>query len=101
MILDGKKVSLKILQEIKKNIEAIQGLKPGLAVVLVGDDLASSIYVKMKRKACQDSGINSFFVKPNVDSKFLHKPVVHVITAQWTVYIEHINLRKVLFKDCG
>jgi methylenetetrahydrofolate dehydrogenase (NADP+)/methenyltetrahydrofolate cyclohydrolase len=105
MILDGKKVSLKILQEIKKNIEAIQGLKPGLAVVLVGDDPASSIYVKMKRKACQDSGINSFFIHldSSIDEEHLISEIkklnnndeVHGILVQFPLP-KHINSSRVV-----
>lgn len=62
MILDGKKISLKIQAEIKSKIESLNGPKPGLAVILIGNNPASALYVKMKRKACEDVGINSFFI---------------------------------------
>ena len=43
-----------------KELAARLGRRPGLAVVQVGDDHASSIYVRNKRKSCEDSGIESF-----------------------------------------
>ncbi len=64
LILDGKALSEKIRQEIKKQVEGLvsAGLRrPSLAVVLVGDDPASHVYVNNKRKACQGVGIESLF----------------------------------------
>jgi len=60
-LLDGKKLSNKIKQEVKTEVESLQkeGITPGLAVVLVGQDAASAAYVKMKEKACEDVGIYS------------------------------------------
>jgi len=63
-ILDGKKVSQIYREQIKKEIEQIvsKGFrKPSLAVVLVGNDPASQVYVNNKRKACKQVGINSLF----------------------------------------
>jgi len=57
MILDGKKLSQKILNDLKKEIER-KKLKLKLAVVLVGEDLDSKIFVKQKRKACELVGID-------------------------------------------
>jgi methylenetetrahydrofolate dehydrogenase (NADP+)/methenyltetrahydrofolate cyclohydrolase len=62
-IIDGKKVSSEIRAEIKERIaqlNKIHGKVPGLAVVLVGDDAASAVYVKMKGKGCEEVGMNSF-----------------------------------------
>ncbi|MFW2569944.1 bifunctional methylenetetrahydrofolate dehydrogenase/methenyltetrahydrofolate cyclohydrolase FolD [Legionella sp. 29fVS95] len=62
-LLDGKLVAAQCKSEIKSIVQARQakGLRaPGLAVVLVGDDPASSIYVANKRKACLEVGINSY-----------------------------------------
>ena len=60
-ILDGKKLSQKIRQEVKKEVESLKakGITPGLAVILVGNDPASQVYVGMKAKACKESGIYS------------------------------------------
>ena len=58
MILDGKSLSDKILENIKDEI--IQNnFSPSLAVVLVGDDEASKLYVSVKEKVCQKVGIKS------------------------------------------
>jgi len=60
-ILDGKKLSQKIRLEIKNEAEELKekGITPGLAVILVGNDPASQVYVGMKAKACKESGIYS------------------------------------------
>ncbi|BBB32363.1 methylenetetrahydrofolate dehydrogenase (NADP+) / methenyltetrahydrofolate cyclohydrolase [Thermotomaculum hydrothermale] len=67
-ILDGKSFSNKILDEIKDRCER-EGLKPGLAVILVGDDPASAVYVKMKEKACNKLGFLSKKFKLPADTK--------------------------------
>lgn len=61
-IISGSQVAAEIKQDIAKKIalRLQQGKRaPGLAVVLVGADPASQVYVKSKRKSCQDLGINS------------------------------------------
>jgi len=55
-IIDGKKIAEQIKQELKATILA-EKLRPNLAVVLVGDDPASHLYVKMKEAACKQVGI--------------------------------------------
>jgi len=59
LILDGKKVAQDIKNEIKKTIQK-ENIHLGLAVVLVGSDPASKIYVNNKKKACKFVGIKSF-----------------------------------------
>ncbi|MET0331718.1 MAG: tetrahydrofolate dehydrogenase/cyclohydrolase catalytic domain-containing protein, partial [Dyella sp.] len=62
-ILDGKRIAQELLQRIARRVSeraAKQQSIPGLAVVLVGDDAASSVYVRNKRKACQQVGFRSF-----------------------------------------
>lgn len=61
-IIDGKIVSKAIKDELKKEAEALKakGIVPGLAVIIVGEDAASKIYVKNKVLACQEVGIKSF-----------------------------------------
>jgi methylenetetrahydrofolate dehydrogenase (NADP+)/methenyltetrahydrofolate cyclohydrolase len=56
-IIDGKKLALQIRQKIKKEIAEL-GIKPGLAVILVGADPASHLYVGLKEKAAAEVGIN-------------------------------------------
>ncbi|CRX38072.1 bifunctional methylenetetrahydrofolate dehydrogenase/methenyltetrahydrofolate cyclohydrolase FolD [Estrella lausannensis] len=58
-ILDGQRVADAVLSSIKKEIESLRQRKPCLAVVLVGDDPASAIYVKRKTKACLETGFES------------------------------------------
>jgi methylenetetrahydrofolate dehydrogenase (NADP+)/methenyltetrahydrofolate cyclohydrolase len=64
-ILDGKALSLKIKSKAKEDIKILkqQGITPGLAVVMIGDDPASQSYVKMKEKACEEVGIYSILHK--------------------------------------
>lgn len=62
-ILDGKLVRDQILAELRPRIDRL-ARRPGLAVVLVGDDPASGIYVRSKVKACEDLGIYSEKITP-------------------------------------
>ena len=62
-IIDGKAVAKEVQQRIKEDVEGLErrwNMAPGLAVVLVGDDPASHIYVRNKEKACKEVGIKSF-----------------------------------------
>lgn len=61
IIIDGKLVSQRIKEGLKKEIRSLtdKGIKPGLTVILVGEDPASQVYVKMKEKASNELGINS------------------------------------------
>jgi len=59
-LIDGKALAQEIRQEIAKDIESLvgqTGVRPGLAVVLVGDDPASGVYVRNKKKACDTAGL--------------------------------------------
>lgn len=58
-IIDGKKVAEKIIAEIKKELKQHTNIKPGLALILVGNNPASEIYVKMKEKKCAELGYYS------------------------------------------
>ena len=60
-IIDGNTIARKIRAELKIRAEnlAKESIHPGLAVILVGDDPASSIYVRNKAKACREAGIRS------------------------------------------
>lgn len=60
-IIDGKLVSAKVRQEVAQQTAVLkeQGITPGLAVIIVGDDPASRVYVNNKKKACADVGFYS------------------------------------------
>lgn len=60
-ILDGKMVSQRIKDELKAEVLELKnkGITPGLAVIIVGDDPASRVYVNSKKKACAEIGIYS------------------------------------------
>ena len=60
-IIDGKAIATKIRSTIAAEVAELrtQGITPGLAVVLVGDDQASRVYVTMKERACNEAGIFS------------------------------------------
>lgn len=72
IILDGKKLSVKILDDLAEKIAGLDK-KPGLAVILVGEDPASQLYVGMKEKAAQKIGIKSMVIKypQNTDEKII------------------------------
>ena len=66
VIIDGKLVSEKTRDSIKIEVEALKadfGVTPGLAVIVVGNDPASAVYVKNKHKACLSVGIESFQIE--------------------------------------
>lgn len=76
VIIDGKAVAKEVQKQIKEDVEGLErrwGLTPGLAVVLVGDDPASHIYVRNKEKACKEVGIKSFehLLAPTVSERDL------------------------------
>ena len=60
-IIDGKKISAQIKDEVKERTAQLkeQGIQPCLVVIQVGDDPASSIYVRNKKRACEYAGIES------------------------------------------
>lgn len=65
-IIDGKLVAAKIRSDIKNSVSKFiseTGVTPGLAVILVGDNPASKVYVRNKHKACLDAGISSFQIE--------------------------------------
>ncbi len=62
-IIDGKQVSANVKEQVRQETEALfqkYGKKPGLAVVIVGNDPASRVYVNNKKKACETVGFQSF-----------------------------------------
>jgi methylenetetrahydrofolate dehydrogenase (NADP+)/methenyltetrahydrofolate cyclohydrolase len=64
-ILDGKRIADDLRRDLAPEIEALKarGVTPGLAVVLVGENPASQVYVRMKGRACQDLGMHSETVR--------------------------------------
>ncbi|NES94941.1 MAG: bifunctional methylenetetrahydrofolate dehydrogenase/methenyltetrahydrofolate cyclohydrolase FolD [Desertifilum sp. SIO1I2] len=62
-LLDGKTLAQKMQAELRSRIQSLQaeiGRKPGLAVLMVGDNPASAVYVRNKEKACEQIGMASF-----------------------------------------
>ncbi len=62
-LIDGKAISAKIREEIAeevKHVKETRGITPGLAVVIVGEDPASKVYVRNKHRACEQVGFASF-----------------------------------------
>jgi len=61
-VLNGKELSTKIKEELKIEVEDLKknNINPGLAVIIVGNDPASRVYVNSKKKACAEIGIESF-----------------------------------------
>ena len=71
IIIDGKLVSNTIREEIRDEVSSLKtefGITPGLAVVFVGDDPASAVYVRNKHKACLDVGIESYVITMPADT---------------------------------
>lgn len=70
-LIDGKKVSAKIKENLKEKVEGLkkEGINPKLAVIMVGEDKASKVYVKNKSKACNEIGIEyeEFLLPENIE----------------------------------
>lgn len=58
-IIDGKAIAAQVREDLAKEVAGMD-IQPGLAVILVGDDPASQVYVRNKIKACEKAGIRSF-----------------------------------------
>ena len=80
-VIDGKALAAKLRGQIRERAEAFRaerGFEIGLAVVLVGEDPASQVYVRNKIKACEEAGIRSFsyhLPAASVTSGLLSKPI--------------------------
>ncbi len=108
LIIDGKKISDTIKQEIKEKTQELinsRGIRPGLAVLLVGEDAASQIYVRSKAKACEDLGFHSLVERMPASAseeevlalvnKWNNDPTIHGILVQLPLP-KQINEVKVL-----
>ncbi len=75
-IIDGKKLADTIQQEVKQEIKDKQ-LSPNLAVVLVGDDQASQLYIDLKKKACHKVGIefHEYLLEKNTSEEEILKTI--------------------------
>ncbi len=64
-LIDGVAIARSVREQVARDVErlAAEGLRPGLAVVLVGDDPASAVYVRSKGKACEEAGIHSVTIR--------------------------------------
>ena len=60
-ILDGKSLAAQVRTAVKREVEALsqRGIRPGLAVILAGEDPASKVYVRNKVRACEETGVRS------------------------------------------
>jgi len=104
IILDGKKIAQTIKNELKEKIKKA-GLVPGLAVVLVGDNPASKIYIKHKQKACEEVGIKYFSYELPADTtkyellelieKLNNNKKIHGVLVQLPLS-EQINEQKII-----
>lgn len=106
-IIDGKALGLQIRAQIKARTQTLvqRGITPGLAVVLVGGDPASQIYVRNKMKACAEAGIRSVFehCENDISERQLldriralnDDPAVHGILVQLPLPA-HIDVKRVI-----
>ena len=93
-ILDGKSLAASVRASVKQSVAALaaRGIRPGLAVILAGDDPASRVYVRNKTRACEETGVRStqFEYESSVQEKELLErvaalnadPSVHGILVQ-------------------
>ena len=106
-IIDGVALSARLRSEVAARVQALKarGRSAGLAVILVGDDPASAVYVRNKVKACADTGVHSVFEKydstlPEADllariAALNTDPSIHGILVQMPLP-KHIKAHKVI-----
>ncbi|HJV96747.1 MAG TPA: tetrahydrofolate dehydrogenase/cyclohydrolase catalytic domain-containing protein, partial [Albitalea sp.] len=106
-LIDGTALSKQIRAEVATRAAALsaRGHTPGLAVVLVGEDPASQVYVRNKVKACHDTGLHSVFEKYDAtltEAELLARiaalnadPAIHGILVQMPLP-KHINPHRVI-----
>ncbi len=106
-IIDGVALSKQLRTEVTERVQALKarGITPGLAVILVGENPASQVYVRNKVKGCLDCGFHSVLEKYDADmleSDLLARiealnndPAIHGILVQLPVP-KHINANKVI-----
>jgi methylenetetrahydrofolate dehydrogenase (NADP+)/methenyltetrahydrofolate cyclohydrolase len=106
-LIDGNALSRQMRAQVAERAAALsaRGHQPGLAVVLVGDDPASQVYVRNKVKACHDAGLHSVFEKFDAtltEAELLARidalnadPAIHGILVQMPLP-RHINPHKVI-----
>ncbi|MCK6423959.1 MAG: bifunctional methylenetetrahydrofolate dehydrogenase/methenyltetrahydrofolate cyclohydrolase FolD [Burkholderiaceae bacterium] len=106
-LIDGNALSQQIRAEVAQRAAALtaRGVKPGLAVILVGDNPASQVYVRNKVKACEDSGLHSVLEKYDAamtEAELLARidalnrdPAIHGILVQLPLP-KHIDDHKVI-----
>ena len=80
-IIDGKKIAATLREKLKDNVlkfRTERGREIGLAVVLVGNNPASQVYVRNKIKACEEVGIKSFayYLPENTSQSALEELIV-------------------------
>ena len=105
--IDGKEVSASVRNDITEKVKELsaKGVTPGLAVIIVGNDPASRVYVNNKKKGCEQTGMNSFEYALSEETttdelialieKLNGEKDVHGILCQLPVP-EHIDEEKVL-----
>ena len=106
-LIDGNLLSKQLRSEMAARVQALQakGITPGLAVILVGDNSASQVYVRNKVKACHDTGLHSVLEQHSADlteAQLLARvqalnldPTIHGILVQLPLPA-HINAQKVI-----
>lgn len=107
-IIDGKKISQEIKEEIRiatQKFRSEKGFVPGLAFILVGENPASQSYVKSKGKACEEIGFHSVTERVpasitetellHMIDRFNNDPMIHGILVQLPLP-KHINEQKVI-----
>ena len=68
-LIDGNALAREIRADVARRAAALaaRGVRPGLAVILVGDDPASQVYVRHKVKDCEESGLHSLLLRLDAD----------------------------------
>ena len=90
-IIDGKAIAAKLREDLAQDVAGMS-IKPGLAVILVGDDPASQVYVRNKIKACEKCGIESF------EAKLPEKATQAEVAAEIQAFNDNPNVHGILLQ---
>ena len=106
-LIDGNALSQQLRNDVRQGVASLkaQGTTPGLAVILVGDNPASEVYVRNKVKACEDTGMHSVLERHGADlsqaallariEALNQDPIIHGILVQLPLPA-HIDAQRVI-----
>lgn len=108
-VVDGRKIASEIKKRVKSDVEKLSektGTKPTVTTIKIGKDSSSDLYLKLRDKACEKTGINSeheFFSEDATEDEVINTiyslnedSTVHGIMIQLPLPVDHISSKKII-----